>query len=68
MDVLVKIYIMTHERIRIEGNKFQWEQRCVLVADEEEEEEEEEKVVVVWWWAVLMVRMRLWDELSIDFY
>ena len=32
-----------------------------------EEEEEEVVRVVVRWWAVLIVPMRLWDELSIDF-
>ena len=30
-------------------------------------EEEEEEVGVEIWWAVLMVPMRHWDELSIDF-
>ena len=31
------------------------------------EKEEEEEEVVVRWGAVLMVPMRLWDDLSIDF-
>ena len=34
---------------------------------EEEEEKEVVVVVVVRWWPVLMVPMRLWNELSIDF-
>ena len=37
------------------------------LVEEEEEEEKEVVVVVVVGWVILMVPMRLWDELFIDF-